>query len=77
MTPSGLMIIVYPPLLCIILGAALLCTLVVALWLRRLARFRFWMLVLVFIVITTILVLWLYLQFHVVPMYFEVIHGLD
>lgn len=71
------MIIGYPALICIMLGAALLCTLIVAWWVRRLPKWRIALLVAVFFGVIAIFALWLYFQYHVSPIHIEVIHSLD
>ena len=77
MTPKGLMIIGYPALICIIMGASLLCSLIAGIWLRYLPKWRIAVLVGIFCLVFAIITLWLYYQYHVLPIHIDVIDSLD
>ena len=76
MTPSGVMIIGYPALVFIIAGAALIGTLVAALAIRRLPRWRILALVLIFLALASGLTAWFYFRYQILPLHIEVINGL-
>ncbi|MBO4350261.1 MAG: hypothetical protein J6A01_04840 [Proteobacteria bacterium] len=76
MTPSGLMIIGYPALACIVLGTALVCTLVSGFLIRRLPKGRVFALIAVFLLTAVLFSVWLYYRFNLPLVHVEVIRGL-
>ena len=77
MSPSGLMIIGYPALVCIVLGTSLITTLISGLLVRRLERGRVLVLIAVFLITSILFSLWLYFHFNLQLVHIEIIHGLD
>ena len=70
------MIIGYPALVCIIVGTALLATLVAGIAIRHLPRLRILALVLVFIAFVVGLTVWVYCHYQIMPFHVELIRGL-